>query len=229
MMIIKPPVITIDGPSGSGKGTISQLLASKLGFNYLDSGALYRLVAMAAKRHGVALDNVEALAVLAAQMDIGFEMGSQGGSPKVVLETENVSELIRGENVGAQASMVAAFPEVRSALLQRQKAFARKPGLVADGRDMGTVIFPDAEVKVFLTASAQARAERRYKQLIDKGESGSLRDLVEKVESRDERDRTRAVAPLLPAEDAITVDSTALGIAEVLDVVLNAVTQRLKI
>lgn len=229
MMIIKPPVITIDGPSGSGKGTISQLLASKLGFNYLDSGALYRLVAMAAKRHGVALDNVEALAVLAAHMDIAFEMDSQGGSPKVVLETENVSELIRGENVGAQASMVAAFPEVRSALLQRQKAFARKPGLVADGRDMGTVIFPDAEVKVFLTASAQARAERRYKQLIDKGESGSLRDLVEKVESRDERDRTRAVAPLLPAEDAITVDSTALSIAEVLDVVLNAVTQRLKI
>ncbi|MDF1831248.1 MAG: (d)CMP kinase [Porticoccaceae bacterium] len=228
-MIIKPPVITIDGPSGSGKGTISQLLASKLGFNYLDSGALYRLVAMAAKRHGVALDNVEALAVLAAHMDIAFEMDSQGGSPKVVLETENVSELIRGENVGAQASMVAAFPEVRSALLQRQKAFARKPGLVADGRDMGTVIFPDAEVKVFLTASAQARAERRYKQLIDKGESGSLRDLVEKVESRDERDRTRAVAPLLPAEDAITVDSTALSIAEVLDVVLNAVTQRLKI
>lgn len=229
MMIIKPPVITIDGPSGSGKGTISQLLASKLGFNYLDSGALYRLVAMAAKRHGVALDNVEALAVLAAHMDIAFEMDSQGGSPKVVLETENVSELIRGENVGAQASMVAAFPEVRSALLQRQKAFARKPGLVADGRDMGTVIFPDAEVKVFLTASAQARAERRYKQLIDKGESGSLRDLVEKVESRDERDRTRAVAPLLPAEDAITVDSTALSIAEVLNVVLNAVTQRLKI
>ncbi len=229
MTTSNPPVITIDGPSGSGKGTISQLLASKLGFNYLDSGALYRLVAMAAKRHAVALDNVEALAVLAAHMDVAFEMDSEGGSPKVVLETENVSDLIRGEDVGAQASMVAAFPEVRSALLQRQKAFARQPGLVADGRDMGTVVFPDAEVKVFLTASAQARAERRYKQLIDKGENGSLRDLIEKVESRDERDRTRAIAPLLPAEDAITVDSTALSIAEVLDVVLNTVAQRLKI
>ncbi len=229
MNSINIPVITIDGPSGSGKGTISQLLASKLGFNYLDSGALYRLVAMAAKRHGVALDNIEALAVLAAHMDVVFEMDSEGGSPKVVLETEDVSELIRGEEVGAQASRVAAFPEVRSALLQRQKAFARGPGLVADGRDMGTVIFPTAQVKIFLTASAEARAERRYKQLIDKGESGSLRDLVEKVESRDERDRTRAVAPLLPAKDAVTVDSTALSITEVLDLVLKVVAQRLKI
>jgi cytidylate kinase len=228
MNSINIPVITIDGPSGSGKGTISQLLASRLGFNYLDSGALYRLVAMAAKRHGVALDNIEALAVLAAHMDVVFEMDSEGGSPKVVLETEDVSELIRGEEVGAQASRVAAFPEVRSALLQRQKAFARGPGLVADGRDMGTVIFPTAQVKIFLTASAEARAERRYKQLIDKGESGSLRDLVEKVESRDERDRTRAVAPLLPAQDAVTVDSTALSITEVLDVVLKVVAQRLK-
>ena len=220
---------TIDGPSGSGKGTISQLLASKLGFHYLDSGALYRLVAMAAQRHGVALDNIEALAVLAAHMDVTFEMDAEGGSPKVVLETENVSDLIRSEEVGAQASRVAAFPEVRNALLQRQKAFAQKPGLVADGRDMGTVIFPDAEVKVFLTASAKARAERRHKQLITKGENGSLRDLVEKVESRDERDRTRAVAPLLPAQDAITVDSTALNIAETLEAVLTVVAQQLKI
>ena len=229
MKSINSPVITIDGPSGSGKGTISQLLASKLGFHYLDSGALYRLVAMAAKRHGVALDNVEALAVMAAHMDVAFEMDAEGGSPKVVLETEDVSDLIRGEEVGAQASMVAAFPEVRSALLKRQKAFSQTPGLVADGRDMGTVIFPAAEVKVFLTASAEARAERRYKQLIAKGESGSLRDLVEKVESRDERDRTRAVAPLLPAQDAVTVDSTALSITEVLEAVLTVVAQRLKI
>ena len=228
-MKVSMPVITIDGPSGSGKGTISQLLASKLGFHYLDSGALYRLVAMAARRHGVALDNVEALAVLAAHMDVAFEMNDSGGSPKVVLETEDVSDLIRGEEVGAQASQVAAFPEVRSALLQRQKAFAREPGLVADGRDMGTVIFPDADVKVFLTASADARAERRHKQLIDKGESGSLRDLVEKVESRDERDRNRAVAPLLAAQDAVTIDSSALSITEVLDAVLNVVAQRLKV
>ncbi len=229
MTTIKPPVITIDGPSGSGKGTISQLLASKLGFHYLDSGALYRLVAMAAQRHGVALDNVEALAVLAAHMDVAFEMDAEGGSPKVVLETENVSDLIRSEEVGAQASRVAALPEVRNALLQRQKAFAQQPGLVADGRDMGTIIFPDAEVKIFLTASAGARAERRHKQLITKGESGNLRDLVEKVESRDKRDRTRAVAPLLPAEDAVTVDSTALNIAEALEAVLTVVAQRLKI
>jgi cytidylate kinase len=200
-----------------------------LGFHYLDSGALYRLVAMAAQRHGVALDNVEALAVLAAHMDVAFEMDAEGGSPKVVLETENVSDLIRSEEVGAQASRVAALPEVRNALLQRQKAFAQQPGLVADGRDMGTIIFPDAEVKIFLTASAGARAERRHKQLITKGESGNLRDLVEKVESRDKRDRTRAVAPLLPAEDAVTVDSTALNIAEALEAVLTVVAQRLKI
>lgn len=162
-------------------------------------------------------------------MDVAFEMDAEGGSPKVVLETENVSDLIRSEEVGAQASRVAALPEVRNALLQRQKAFAQQPGLVADGRDMGTIIFPDAEVKIFLTASAGARAERRHKQLITKGESGNLRDLVEKVESRDKRDRTRAVAPLLPAEDAVTVDSTALNIAEALEAVLTVVAQRLKI
>lgn len=222
------PTITIDGPSGSGKGTISQLLASKLGFHYLDSGALYRLVAVAARRHGVMLDNVEALAVLAAHMDIAFEMDASGGAPKVLLETENVSGLIRGEDVGAEASMVAAFPEVRSALLQRQKAFAQEPGLVADGRDMGTVVFPGAEVKIFLTASAQERAERRYKQLIDKGESGSLADFIELVEARDERDRNRSVAPLVPASDAVIIDSTAMGIEQVLDRVIEIVKQRLK-
>lgn len=222
------PTITIDGPSGSGKGTISQLLASKLGFHYLDSGALYRLVAVAARRHGVMLDNVKALAVLAAHMDIAFEMDASGGAPKVLLETENVSGLIRGEDVGAEASMVAAFPQVRSALLQRQKAFAQEPGLVADGRDMGTVVFPGAEVKIFLTASAQERAERRYKQLIDKGESGSLADFIELVEARDERDRNRSVAPLVPASDAVIIDSTAMGIEQVLDRVIEIVKQRLK-
>ncbi len=222
------PVITIDGPSGSGKGTISQLLASKLNFHYLDSGALYRLVALAAKRHGVMLDNVEALAVLAAHMDVVFEMNAEGGSPRVLLEAEDVSDLIRDETVGAQASIAAALPEVRAALLQRQKAFAREPGLVADGRDMGTVVFPDAQVKIFLTASAQARAERRHKQLVHKGESGTLSDLISMIERRDERDRTRSVAPLLPAEESITIDSTELSIDEVLESVLQIALFRLQ-
>ena len=168
------PIITIDGPSGSGKGTICQLLATKLGFHYLDSGALYRLLALAAKRHRVALDNIESLAVLAGHMDISFNMNKDGTPSKVLLEGEDVSLLIRNESVGSDASLVAAHPEVRAALLQRQRAFAVEPGLVADGRDMGTVVFPDADAKIFLTASPEERAERRYKQLIDKGENVSL-------------------------------------------------------
>tara|TARA_R110000822_G_scaffold59736_7_gene148828 strand:- start:17585 stop:18277 length:693 start_codon:yes stop_codon:yes gene_type:complete len=210
------PVITIDGPSGSGKGTICQLLATKLGFHYLDSGALYRLLALAAKRHGVALDNVESLAVLAAHMDISFTMNKDGSPSKVVLEGENVSLLIRNEMVGSGASLVAAYPEVRTALLQRQRAFAVAPGLVADGRDMGTVVFPNADAKIFLTASSEERAERRYKQLIDKGESVSLAAVVEQVQKRDERDMNRTVSPLVPADDAMVLDSSRMTIDEVL-------------
>ncbi|MCB1667896.1 MAG: (d)CMP kinase [Porticoccaceae bacterium] len=224
MKVVTPvPVIAIDGPSGSGKGTISQMLAARLGYHYLDSGALYRLLSVAAKRHGVSLDNRDSLSVLAAHMDISFRTNEDGSLAKVLLEGENVSSLIRSEGVGSDASLVAAYPEVRSALLERQKAFARPPGLVADGRDMGTVVFPDATHKIFLTASAEERAERRYKQLIDKGESVSLAALVEQVRARDERDSTRQVSPLIPADDAIVLDSSDLSIDEVFEKVLEIV------
>lgn len=219
------PIVTIDGPSGSGKGTVCQLLANKLGFHYLDSGALYRLLAVAAKRHGIELDNVESLAVLAAHMDIVFHMNEDGKQPKVMLEGEDVSLVIRNEGVGSEASIVAAFPEVRVALLQRQRAFAVAPGLVADGRDMGTVVFPDADAKIFLTASPEERAERRYKQLIDKGESVSLAALVEQVRKRDERDMNRKASPLVPANNAVVLDSSEMSIDEVLDSGLEIVVQ----
>lgn len=220
------PIITIDGPSGSGKGTISQMLAARLDYHYLDSGALYRLLSVAAKRHGVSLDNRESLSVLAAHMDICFQMNADGSPSKVLLEGENVSDIIRSEEVGADASKVAAYPEVREALLSRQKAFAKRPGLVADGRDMGTVVFPDASHKIFLTASPEERASRRHKQLIGKGESVSLAALVEQVRARDERDSTRPVSPLVPAEDAVVLDSSELSIAAVFDKVLEMVDVR---
>lgn len=221
------PVITIDGPSGSGKGTICQLLASKLGYHYLDSGALYRLLALAAQRHGVELDNVASLALLAAHMDIFFEMCPMGLQSKVMLEGEDVSAAIRTEDVGSAASIVAVFPEVRDALLQRQRAFVVAPGLVADGRDMGTIVFPEAAVKIFLTASPEDRANRRYKQLIGKGESVNLADLIERVRHRDERDMSREVAPLVPAADAAVVDSSKMGVNEVLNQVLGIVEKTL--
>ncbi|HAD07896.1 MAG TPA: (d)CMP kinase [Porticoccaceae bacterium] len=225
----KVPVITIDGPSGSGKGTISQMLAAVLGFHYLDSGALYRLLALAAQRHKVALDNVEGLSVLAGHMDIAFEMDPEGNSPRVVLESEDVSDIIRGEKVGTQASIVAAIPEVRNSLLQRQRVFARAPGLVADGRDMGTVVFAGAEVKIFLTASPEERARRRHKQLIGKEESDSLAALVDQVKERDERDESRSVSPLRPAGDAFILDSTGMSITEVFHQVLDRVKAKLKV
>lgn len=221
------PVIAIDGPSGSGKGTISQLLAARLGFHYLDSGALYRLLALAARRHQVAFDNIAALAVLAAHMDIRFTMDSGGNEPKVLLEGEDVSRLIRSESAGADASTVAAIPEVRASLLQRQRAFAHAPGLVADGRDMGTTVFPGAEVKIFLTASAEERARRRYNQLIAKEENVTFDDLLESVRARDERDRSRAASPLQAAADAHVLDSSALSVAQVLAAVVAIVQQRL--
>lgn len=222
------PVIAIDGPSGAGKGTVSVILARRLGFHYLDSGALYRLLAVAAARHQVTFDNIDGLAVLAAHMDVLFRMAPGDAEPDITLEGEDVTRLLRAEQIGAQASLVATIPEVRAALLRRQRAFARPPGLVADGRDMGTVVFPDAALKVFLTASADERARRRYNQLIGKGETASLRDLVAQVNERDERDRTRPVAPLRPAEDATVMDSTTMTIDEVVEAILAVAQERLR-
>ena len=217
------PIVTVDGPSGSGKGTICMMLARALGFHYLDSGALYRLLALAAGRHKVGLDDIESLAVLAAHMDITFTMDTDNGASRIILEGEDVSSQIRTEAIGVMASKVAAISEVRAALLQRQRAFAVAPGLIADGRDMGTVVFPQAQVKIFLTASPDERAERRYKQLIEKGENVNLPALVASVKERDQRDSERAVSPLVPAQDAHQIDSTDLSIDEVLNRILDLV------
>lgn len=210
------PVITIDGPGGSGKGTIAGLLARRLGWNLLDSGALYRLLAFAARNHGVDYTNEETLTRLAAHLDVQFVAGADNDQ-HIVLEGEDVTRAIRGEEIGAGASQVAALPAVRDALLERQRAFREAPGLVADGRDMGTVVFADAELKVYLTASSQERAERRHKQLLQKGQPASLASLLDEIVARDERDMNRAVAPLRPADDAILIDSTSMNIEEVLE------------
>lgn len=214
------PVITVDGPSGSGKGTICALLAKQLGWNLLDSGALYRLLAFAAGNHGIDLTNEEALKQLAAHLDVQFV------DKRIILEGEEVTDAIRNEQVGAGASMVASLPAVREALLQRQRAFQEMPGLVADGRDMGTVVFVDAPLKVFLTASADERARRRYLQLKAKGDDVNLASLLDEIRARDERDTLRAVAPLKPAADAIVLDSTELSIEQVLERILSEVADR---
>jgi len=208
------PVLTIDGPSASGKGTVAERVAAALGFHFLDSGALYRLTALSAMQHGVALDDEARIAELAAALPATFHDGS------VWLAGENVREAIRAEAVGEGASKVAALPAVRAALLDRQRAYRQPPGLVADGRDMGTVIFPDAAAKVFLTASAEARAERRHKQLIEKGISASLPALVADMQARDARDSARTVAPLKPAPDALLVDTTEMDIESAVQAVL---------
>ena len=211
---LSSPVITIDGPSASGKGTVAERVAVALGFHFLDSGALYRLTALSAMQHGVALDDEARVAELAATLPATFRDGA------VWLADENVSDAIRAEAVGEGASKVAALPAVRAALLDRQRAYRQAPGLVADGRDMGTVIFPDAAAKVFLTASAEARAERRYKQLIEKGNSASLPALVADMQARDARDTARAVAPLKPAPDALLLDTTQMDIESAVQAVL---------
>jgi CMP/dCMP kinase len=214
---VKPtdiPVIAIDGPSASGKGTVAERVARRLGFHFLDSGALYRLTALAAMKRGVALDDDAAVAALAAALPAAFRDGA------VWLGDEDVTDAIRAEAVGEGASKVAALPAVRAALLERQRAYRQPPGLVADGRDMGTVVFPDAVAKVFLTASASARAERRYKQLIEKGNSANLPALVADMQARDARDTARAVAPLKPAADALLLDTTEMDIESAVQAVL---------
>jgi len=209
------PVITIDGPSGSGKGTVALRVARELGWHLLDSGALYRVLALAARRHGVPLDDARALAELARGLDLRFEDRAGGEGVEILLEGEPVGAELRTEATGNDASRIAALPEVREALLERQRAFRRPPGLVADGRDMGTVVFPDAPLKIFLTASAGERARRRHKQLKEKGLDANLESLYREIAERDARDAARAVAPLRPARDAIEIDTTRLGVDEV--------------
>ena len=214
------PVIAIDGPVGSGKGTIARQVADALGWHLLDSGALYRLLALAAGKQGVPLDDAPALAAMAGELDIRF--GSDAaGEEQIWLAGEDVTRMIRTEECGAGASAVAALPPVREALLGLQRDFRQAPGLVADGRDMGTQVFVDAGLKVFLTASAEERAKRRYKQLNDKGIDVSLAALSRDIEERDRRDQQRSVAPLRPAEDARILDSSGKSIEEVVGTVLN--------
>jgi cytidylate kinase len=214
------PVLTIDGPGGAGKGTICQMVAKQLGWHLLDSGALYRLTALAAQKHGVALDNESSVAVLAKHLDVQF-MPQDEGLVNTILEGEDVSGDIRTEEVGAMASKVAALPEVRQALLERQRDFAQAPGVVADGRDMGTVVFPQAPVKIYLTASAEERAKRRFLQLQEKGKTADIEKILSEIVERDERDMNREVAPLKPAIDALVVESTNMSIEQVLDVVVT--------
>ena len=209
-----PPVIAIDGPSASGKGTVAQRVATALGMHYLDSGALYRLLGLAAQKHGIALTGEARLAALAGQIDIRFE------GEDIWLDGVPVGDELRTEEAGAAASKIAALPGVRAALLDKQQAFRRAPGLVADGRDMASVVFPDAELKVFLTASAEVRADRRYKQLKQKGMDANIAALLQDIEARDSRDTQRSVAPLQQATGAVRLDTTAMNIEQAVKFVL---------
>jgi cytidylate kinase len=219
-------VIAVDGPSGVGKGTLCQWLASRLGWRLLDSGALYRLTALAALRRNLALEDEPRLAAVAAGLAVEFTPGPDG-IPRILLEGEEVGDAVRSETCGNAASRVAALPLVRAALLQRQRDFRQPPGLIADGRDMGTVVFPDAELKLFLTASAEERARRRHKQLSEQGMNASLKTLAGEIAERDARDAGRAAAPLRPAPDAEMLDTTHWSIVEVCERALALTVQRL--
>jgi len=218
----KTPVITVDGPSGSGKGTLSLQLADELGWHHLDSGALYRLLAFAALKDAVALDDEAALLALVDHLSNSYRLPTRD-QPSIMLDGEDVGQLLRTEACGNAASRIAALPAVRAALLAWQRRYQQPPGLIADGRDMGTVVFPAAGLKLFLTARPEVRAERRYKQLIDMGKEVDLTGLTKAVEARDQRDSTRAASPLKPAEDALLVDNSDLDEAETLALVLKAV------
>jgi cytidylate kinase len=219
------PVITIDGPSGAGKGTVSSLLAKKLGWHFLDSGAIYRVLAIASVHHQIQANDESALLPLASSLDVNFETSDEG--TRIVLEGEDVTDTIRTEEVGAVASQIASLPAVREALLRRQRAFKQSPGLVADGRDMGTIVFPCAQAKIFLTASAEERARRRFHQLNDKGFDVSMSRLLADIQARDERDANRTVAPLVPAKDALVLDSTQLDISQVFEKIEEFINVRL--
>ncbi|MFH4490062.1 (d)CMP kinase [Vibrio diabolicus] len=224
-MSSQTPVVTVDGPSGAGKGTLCMLLAKKLGFQLLDSGAIYRVLALAAIHHGVDTESEDALVPLATHLDVQFI--AEGDLVKVVLEGEDVSGELRKEETGMAASKVAALPRVREALLRRQRAFEAAPGLVADGRDMGTIVFPSAQAKIFLDASAEERANRRLKQLQEKGLDVKFADLLSEIQERDDRDRNRPVAPLRPAEDALVLDSTSMTVDEVVEKALQYIESKL--
>lgn len=218
-MTVQVPVIAIDGPTGSGKGTVSRGLARRLNWNLLDSGALYRLVALAARRRGVSLDDVAGLVSVAETMAVEFSLA--GDAEQIMLDSQDVTLALRTEDAGMAASQVGAVSEVRAALLDRQRGFAGPPGLVADGRDMGTVVFPQSALKVFLTADPQERAARRYKQLSEKGIDVSLATLSREIVERDQRDANRPIAPLRPAADARVLDSTGLTAEQVIETVLG--------
>lgn len=219
------PVIAIDGPSGTGKGTIARRLAEKLGWHLLDSGALYRLLAVAAQDRCLPLDDEAALVDLAPRLAIRFEVHARGDE-HILLDGQDVTARVRAEETGANASVLAVLPGVREALVQRQRNFRQRPGLVADGRDMGTTIFPDADVKVYLTATAEARAARRHKQLNGKENGASLTALFREICARDARDASRKASPLRPADDAVVIDTTDLDIAGVMNRVLEEVRKR---
>ncbi len=221
-------VLALDGPSGSGKGTVGQCLAERLGWHFLDSGALYRAVAVAARHRGVDPSDVTALAKLAAEIDICFEQAGGGEPLRVYLDGVEAGAQLRTEEAGRLASQVAALPEVRHALLHKQRSFRRPPGLVADGRDMGTTVFPDAILKVYLTACPEVRAERRYKQLKAKGFDANLPQLLEEIRERDARDAARAASPLKPAHDAVILDTSSLGVSQVVDHIYDLLRERLR-